>query len=247
MAIANIDEDYSWEIKYDAVGKPYYYNRFSQRELLCRPKCFASDGRVSIKQPVVEAYYNGLWFKGTLLGPADSLRFAVRLENGPVQLLYADRNRIRKWPLVGQQTNSPLAQRESRESFTDTSDSKLDFFASDEEGSLSKLSDTLSTNNSTDEKCDLETCQERQKQLKSSKPGVTEKERQSRTRSKRCESPKTESLCCDEGSDQELDTNWIYKMLPLRANPSGEGIGRRHRVNAVILDPNDLKAINDQM
>jgi len=246
MAIANIDEDYSWEIKYDAVGKPFYYNRFSQRELLCRPKCFASSGRVGIKQPVVEAYYNGLWFKGTLLGPADRVHFAVRLENGPVQLLHADRNRIRKWPLVGQQTVSPLAQRESRESFTDTSDSKLDFLASDEEGSLSKLSDTLSTNNSTDEKCDLETLQERQKQLKSSKHGVTEKEGQSR-RSKSWECSKTQSLCYDEGSDQELDTEWMDKMLPLRANPNGEGIGRRHRVNAVILDPNDLKAINDQM
>jgi len=247
MATTTIDEDYSWEINYDAEGKPLYYNRFSQRELLYRPKCFASSGRVSIKQPVVEAYYNGLWFKGTLQGPVDRVRFAVQLENGPVQLLYAERNRIRKWPLVGRQTVPLLAQRKSRVSITDTFDSKLDFLASDEEGSLSMLSDTFSTNISTDEKCDSETLRERQKQLKSSKPGVTEKEWHSRTRSKSWECSKTQRLCYDEGSDQELDTKWMDKMLPLRANPNGEVIGRRKRVNAVILDLNDLKAINDQM
>jgi len=247
MATTTIDEDYSWEINYDAEGKPLYYNRFSQRVLLCRPKCLASSGRVSIKQPLVEAYYNGLWFKGTLLEPTDRVRFAVRLENGPVQLLYADRDRIRKWPSVGRQTVPLFAQRVSRESITDTSDSKLDFLVSDDEESLSKLSDTLSTNNSTDEKCDLETLQERQKQLKSSKAGNTEKELQSRTRPKSWRCPKTQRLCYEEGSDQELDINWMDKMLPLRANPSGEGTGRRQRINAVMLDLNDLKAINDQM
>jgi len=246
MVTANTKEDYSWEINYDEEGKPLYYNSISERVLLCRPKCFAGSGKVSIKQPIVEAHYKGLWYKGTLLGPANSILFAVRLENGPVQLLHADRNRIREWPPVGRQTVHSFAQRESRESITDTSDSKLDFLASDDEGSLSKLSDTFSTNNSTDEKCDLETLRERQKQLRSRKPGCTEKVWRSRTRSKSWECPKTQGLSYDEGSDQELDTACMEKMLPLKANPSGAGSGRRQRINAVMLDLNVLRAINDQ-
>jgi len=246
MATTKIKEDFSWEINYDEQGKPLYYNSFSERSLLCRPKCFESIGRASIKQPEVEAYYKGLWFKGTLLGPADRVRFAVQLKNGPVQLIHADRNRIRKLPSVNRQ-NVPFAQRVRPGSITSTSDSKLDFFASDDEGSLSKLSDTLTTYNSVDEKYDLETLQGPQKQLKSSNPANTEKVLQSRTRSKSWEYTKTLSLCENEGSDEEMDTKLMDKMLPLRANPRGEVIGRRQRTNAVILDLKVLRKINDQL
>jgi len=243
MATINVGENYSWEIKFDDEGKPYYHNWFSDRVLLSRPNCFESGGRVNIKQPVIEAQFKGLWYKGVLLGPADQCRFSVQLEHGPVQQLYADRNRIRKWSKL---------QRHSTKSSVDSTtcdrESKDTFSESDDDLSLSKLSDTFTGNNSSDEKYDIETLQEDEKDFK--QPVNLGNKRmvvQSRIRSKSVGSARKKEPDTKDWSDEELDSDWMESMLPLRANPQGEGVGRKQRVNAVILDLQDLRSINNSL
>lgn len=243
MAFLNVGENYAWEIKYDEEGKPYYYNWFSDRVLLSRPNCFESGGRLNIKQPVIEAQFKGLWYKGILLGPADQCRFSVQLEHGPVQQLYADRNRIRKWTKLQRHSG-----KSSIDSTTGDNESKDTFSDSEDNVSLSKLSDTFTANNSSDEKYDIETLQEDEKHLK---PPVNVGNKrmvlQSRIRSKSAGSARKQELDTNDWSDEELESDWMESMLPLRANPHGEGVGRKQRVNAVILDLQDLRSINNSL
>jgi len=248
MATLNVEENYAWEIKYDEHDKPYYYNRFSESVLLCRPNCFESGGRVNIRQPVIEAELKGLWYKGILLGPADKLRFSVQLEHGPVHQLYVDRSRIRKWTKLQRRTVQSLPRQGSRDSTTDDNDSKETFSESEDNVSLSKLSDTFSTNNSTDEKYDMEALQEDGRHLKPPVHlGNKKMLLKSRKRSRSLGSERKEELDNNDWSDDELNSDWMETMLPLRANPQGKGVGRTQRVNAVILDPQDLRAINNSL
>jgi len=241
MAFLDVGENYSWEIKYDDEGKPYYYNGFSDRVLLSRPNCFESGGRVNIKQPLIEAEFEGLWYKGVLLGPADQCRFSVQLEHGPVKKLYADRNRIR--------TLTKLKRYSPNSSIDSTSgeiESKDNFSESDDDASLSKLSDTFTANISSDEKYDIDQADE-----KHLKPPVNLSNKlmvpPSRIRSKSEGCVRKKEHDTNDWSDEELDSNWMESMLPLRANPQGEGIGRKRRVNAVILDLQDLRSINKSL
>jgi len=250
MATLNVQANYAWEIKYDGEHKPYYYNRFSERALLCRPNCFESGGRVNIGQPVIEAEVKGVWYKGILLGPADRVRFKVQLEHGPVQQLYVDRSQIREWTKLQRRSVQSSTERGSFDSMTIGTDSKETFSDSEDNVSLSKLSDTFTANNSTDGKYDMETLQEDERYVKPpvnlSNKKMLLKHR--RMRSKSMGSVRNQELDNNnDWSDEELDSDWMETMLPLRANPQGEGVGRRQRVNAVILDQQDLRAINNSL
>jgi len=247
MAVINVEEDYAWAIKYDEEGKPYYYNRFSDRVLLCRPNCFKSGGRVSIREPTIEAQFKGLWYKGLLLGPAESFRFSVKLEYAPVQRLCVSRNRIRKWTKMRRHTVPSYRQRENTDSIADDYDSKGTFIESDNE-SLSKLSDTFTTTNSADEKYGFKTFHEEGRQFKPPvRLGRSRMILGSRTRSKSLGSPGKQELSNNYWSDEDFNADWMNTMLPLRANPNGEGVGRRQRVNAVILDLQDLRTIHNSL
>jgi len=249
MASLNVEENYAWEIKYDEEDKPYYYNRFSERTLLSRPSCFESGGRVNIKQPVIEAQFKGLWYKGILLGPADRFRFSVQLEDGPVPQFYADRSRIRKWTKL--KSNTVQLQRSSRgslDSMTDDYDLKESFLEIDHNMSLSKLSDTFTANSSTDEKYSTETYQEAERNFKPSvNVGNKKMLLQSRVRPKSLEFARKQGLDKNDWNDEESDADWMETMLPLRANPHGEVVGRKQRANAVLLDLQDLRAINNSL
>jgi len=248
MATLNVEENYAWEIKYDEDDKPYYYNRFSKRSLLHRPNCFASDGRVNIRQPIIEAELKGLWYKGILMGPADRFQFSVQLEDGPVHRLYVDRSRIRRWTKLRRHTVQGLSQRGSLNSMTNDTDSKETFSESEDNVSLSKLSDTFTASNSRDEKYDTETLQEDERHFKSLENlGNKKMLLQSRIRSKSLGSESKQERDNNDWSDEELNSDWMETMLPLRANPHGEGVGRRQRLNAVILDVQDLRAIHNSL
>jgi len=242
MATINIEEDYAWEIKYDEESKPFYYNRLTDRFLLCRPNCLESAGRVNISEPVIEAYYKGLWFKGILLGPADRVRFAVQLEQGPVRLLDAERNGIRKWTSMRRHTIPSSAQRGSLESIP-TSDSKEAFLDMEDDESLSKLSDT-SSQNSREEKFNFESIEEKERQSKTQdKVSNTEMFSESRRRSKSWGGRASQGALHNDFSGDEDDADWMNTMLPLQTSLKGEGTGRKQRHNAVLLDLRDLKTI----
>jgi len=247
MSTLNVKENYAWEIKYDEQDKPYYYNKLSKRSLLHRPNCFESGGRVNIRQPVIEAQLKGLWYKGILLGPADRFRFNVQLEHGPVHRFYADRSQIRKSTKLHSKTVQSSSQRRSLDSITydDDNDSKETLSESEDNVSLSKLSDTITVSNSTDEKYDVETLQEDERHFK--QPVYLDNKKkllQSRIRSKSLGSECKQKRDNNGWSDEDLDSDWMKTMLPLRANPQSGGVGRRQRLNAVILDLQDLRAIN---
>jgi len=247
MASINVEENYAWEIKYDEEDKPYYYNRFSERTLLCRPNCFKSGGRVNIKQPVIEAQFKGVWYKGILLGPGDRLRFSVQLEDGPVPQFYADRSRIRRWTKLKSNSVQSSSQRGSLDSMTDDYDLKENFSEIDDNVSLSKLSDTFTATSSTDEKYSMMTQQD-ERHLKRPVNLVKKKMRlRSRIRSKSLETARKQEFENDDWSDEESDADWMETMLPLRANPHGEAVGRKQRANAVVLDLQDLRAINKSL
>jgi len=243
MASLNVEENYAWEIKYDEEDKPYYYNRFSERTLLSRPSCFESGGRVNIKQPVIEAQFKGLWYKGILLGPADRFRFSVQLEHGPVPQFYADRSRIRKWTKLKSNSVQSSSQRGSLDSMTDDYDSKETFSEIDDNVSLSKLSDTFTATSSTDEKYSIETHQDERHLKPPVNLGNKKMRLRSRIRSKSLETARKQEF----ESDEESDADWMKTMLPLRANPNGEAVGRKQRANAVVLDLQDIRAINNSL
>jgi len=248
MASLNVEENYAWEIKYDEEDKPYYYNRFSERTLLCRPNCFESGGRLNIKQPVIEAQFKGLWYKGILLGCADRFRFSVQLEHGPVPQFYADRSRIRKWTKLKSNTVQSSSQEGSLDSMTDDYDLKETILEIGENLSLSKLSDTFTANSSNDEKYNMETHHEAERHLK---PPVNAGNKKmllrSRIRSKSLGSARKQEFDNNDWNDEESDAEWMETMLPLRANPNGEVVGRKQRANAVVLDLQDIRAINNSL
>jgi len=243
MATLHIEEDYAWEIKFNEERKPFYYNRLSERVLLSRPYCLESSGRVKIREPVIEAQYKGKWYKGILLGPADSVSFAVQLEQGPVQRLDVDRDWIRKWTTMRRHTIPSSAQRGSLGSVISSSDRKEAFLGCEEDESLSKLSDTFSLD-STDEKFDFETQEEKERQFKrQDKESNPEEVLDSRTRSKSWGFVRKQDIEQKYWTDEHVNSDWMNSMLPLQPNPKSDGVGRRQRLNAVLLDLQDLVTI----
>jgi len=238
MAIITMEEHFSWEIKYDEVGKPFYYNRFSERSLQCRPTCLENGGRVSIREPVIEAQYKGLWYKGVLLGPADNIRFSVQLEQAPVQLLNVDRNKIRKWSIKRRHTVPSSPQRRGSElsSHLETYDAKEPF--GDNE-SLSKLS--VSYTLISDEKFDYDLSQSR-RHGKASDSLTSD----SRVRSKSwgCAAKREMSYTGCSWSEEEFGEDvGKLDMVPLKTDHKGDGFRRNRRLNAVLIDLDDLSTI----
>jgi len=241
MAIITMEEDYSWEIKYDVSGRPFYYNRFSERSLQCRPNCLENGGRVSIREPVIEAQYKGLWYKGIMIGPADRVRFSVQLEQAPVQLLEVGRNGIRKYSSQRRHTVPSSAQRGgSDSSVMETYDMKELF----DEDVMSKLSNTLTER--SEEKYDFEISQSKGKHSRGGKnSGSFTSVSDSRPRSKSwgCVPKRDASSISCSSSDEGKEDIGNLDMVPLRANPKGETIRRSRRLNAVLLDLHDLSTI----
>jgi len=279
-------EDYSWEIKFDEECKPFYYNSFSGRVLFRRPNCLESGGRVNISQPVIEAQYNGLWYKGILLGPSDTLRFSVQLEQGPLQILDVSRDGIRRWTIMRRHTFSSSAKRGSLDSFITTSESKgplqivdncrdgvrrwtivrrhtfpssakrgsIDsfinaseskeaFLESGDDQSLSVLSDTFSRSTG-EEKCDFESNVEKDRQFEQTdKVSMIKMMFGLKTRSKSCGNLTKQELVQNDWSDEDGETDWMNTMLPLQTRRKSKRKGRRQRINAVLLDVEDLITI----
>jgi len=255
MAFITIEkeEDYSWEIKYDEMGNPYYYNRFSDRALKSRPTCLENNnsGRVSIREPVIEAQYRDLWYKGILLGPADRVQFTVQLEQAPVQLLNVDRNLIRKWGASRRHTVPSSAQRGSNElsKNLDTHDIKELF---EETASLSKLSLSDDGDEKYDEKSekyDFEVSQSNSKARhfrngKASGSLTVSSDSKARSRSWGCAGKRDlSSTGCSWTQDECEEDIGRLDMEPLKANLQGEGVRRSKRLNAVLLDLHDLSTI----
>jgi len=244
MALITMEEDFSWEIKYDKAGKPFYYNRFAERSLQCRPTCLENGGRVSIREPVIEALYKGLWYKGILLGPADRVTFSVQLEQAPVQLLDVDRSGIRKWSYLRRHTVPSSAQRGNSElsSNDDTNDMKELF---EDNTSLSKLSRTMSEK--CEEKYDFEISQSKGHYRNGKASGsftVSVSDDRARSKSWGCVAKQNVSPNGCGLSEEEDDEDFgNLAMLPLKANPNGEAVRRNKRLNAVLLDQHDLSSI----
>jgi len=241
MAIITVEEDYSWEIKYDESGKPFYYNRFSERSLQCRPNCLENGDRVSISEPVVEAQYKGLWYKGIMLGPADRVRFSVQLEQAPVQLLDVGRNGIRKYSSQRRHTVPSLVHRVGSESSVMNTYDMKELF---EEDVMSKLSNTLTEK--SDEKYDFEISQSKGKHRRCGKASgsfTSVSEYRPRSKSWGCTPKRDVSFTICSSSEEGKEDVGNLDMLPLRANPKGGAIRRSRRLNAVLLDLHDLSMI----
>jgi len=111
-------EDFAWEIRYDKAKKPVYFNKETRSFDSWRPTCLEEGGRLSIKQPYIQAKYKRYWYKGTLLGPDDEDTFIVQLDDAPVRVLTLFRDDIREWrsdrryifpssrPVIGNRENS---------------------------------------------------------------------------------------------------------------------------------------------
>jgi len=238
MAIITVEEDFSWEIKYDEVGRPFYYNRFSERSLLCRPTCLENGGRVSIREPVIEAQYKGIWYKGILLGPADRIRFSIQLEQAPVQLLNSDRNKIRKWSTKRRHTVPSSAHRRGSElsSNVETYDAKEPFGDSE---SLSKLS--VSYTLISDEKYDYELSQSRRRG-KASDSLTSDSRARSKSWGRATKQGTSYTGCSWSEVDFDEDVGKL-DMVPLRTDQKGDGFRRNRRLNAVLIDLHDLSTI----
>jgi len=111
-------EDFAWEIRFDKAKKPVYFNKETRSFDCWRPTCLEEGGRLSIKQPFIQARYKRYWYKGTLLGPDEEDTFIVQLEDAPVRVLTLLRDDIREWrsdrryifpssrPVLGDRANS---------------------------------------------------------------------------------------------------------------------------------------------
>lgn len=90
-------EDYSWFVRYDAKGKPYYYNSVTKSKRNDKPGTLDSDGQLKIHDPVILCEYDGIWYKAQLLEPASRENWYVRFDCGDVKRASIHREHIRKW------------------------------------------------------------------------------------------------------------------------------------------------------
>merc|ERR1719336_2226493 len=90
-------EDYSWFVKYDAKGKPYYYNVVTRHKRNDKPGTLDSCGQLKIHDPVILCEYDGIWYKAQLLEPDSRENWWVRFDCGDVKRASIHREHIRKW------------------------------------------------------------------------------------------------------------------------------------------------------
>jgi len=58
-----------WEIRFDADRRPVFYNSITRKSFECRPEVLDGEGRVTIREPKVEAQWRRSWLSALILKP----------------------------------------------------------------------------------------------------------------------------------------------------------------------------------